>query len=97
MGDGALLKGHGQKTDGKETIELLVTRNKTFLKLEIVLRYTSIPIQFKECYFSNVTQCRINNNNNNSIKFFIIYVPSQQPQGQLQTQHSADTGESITT
>jgi hypothetical protein len=32
--------------------------------------------------------CRITNNNNNSIKFFIIYVPSQQPQGQLQTQHS---------
>jgi hypothetical protein len=30
------------------------------------------------------------NNNNNSIKFFIIYVPSQQLQGQLQTQHSAD-------
>jgi hypothetical protein len=28
--------------------------------------------------------------NNNSIQFFIIYVPSQQPQGQLQTQHSTD-------
>jgi hypothetical protein len=27
----------------------------------------------------------------NSIQFFIIYVPSQQLQGQLQTQHSADT------
>jgi hypothetical protein len=26
----------------------------------------------------------------NSIQFFIIYVPSQQPQGQLQTQHSTD-------
>jgi hypothetical protein len=26
-------------------------------------------------------------NNNNSIQFFIIYVPSQQLQGQLQTQH----------
>jgi hypothetical protein len=24
------------------------------------------------------------------IQFFIIYVPSQQPQGQLQTQHSTD-------
>jgi hypothetical protein len=32
-----------------------------------------------------------NNNNNNSIKFFIIYVPSEQLQGQLQTQHSVDT------
>jgi hypothetical protein len=28
--------------------------------------------------------------NNNSVQFFIIYVPSQQLQGQLQTQHSAD-------
>jgi hypothetical protein len=25
-----------------------------------------------------------------SIQFFIIYVPSQQPQGQLQAQHSVD-------
>jgi hypothetical protein len=31
-----------------------------------------------------------NNNSNNSIQFFIIYVPCQQPQGQLQTQHSVD-------
>jgi hypothetical protein len=35
------------------------------------------------------------NNNNNSvqffIQFFIIYMPSQQLQGQLQTQHSVDT------
>jgi hypothetical protein len=30
-------------------------------------------------------------NNNNSIQFCIIYVPSQQPQGQLQTQHSVGT------
>jgi hypothetical protein len=28
--------------------------------------------------------------NNNSIQFFIIYMPSQQPQGQLQAQHSVD-------
>jgi hypothetical protein len=27
----------------------------------------------------------------NSIQFFIIYVPSQQLQDQLQTQHSVDT------
>jgi hypothetical protein len=38
-----------------------------------------------------------NNNNNNSIQFFIIYVPSQQPQGQLVTEHSVDTGKSIIT
>jgi hypothetical protein len=31
----------------------------------------------------------------NSVQFFIIYVPSQQPQGQLQTQHSVDTGNYI--
>jgi hypothetical protein len=36
-----------------------------------------------------------NNNNNNSVEFFIIYVPSQQLQGQLQTQHSADIGKYI--
>jgi hypothetical protein len=32
---------------------------------------------------------------NNSIQFFIIYLPSQQMQGQLQTQHSVDTGNHI--
>jgi hypothetical protein len=30
-----------------------------------------------------------------SIQFFIIYVPSRQLQGQLQTQHSVDTGNHI--
>jgi hypothetical protein len=35
------------------------------------------------------------NNNNNSIQFFIIYVSSQQLQGQLQTQHSVDTSNYI--
>jgi hypothetical protein len=34
-------------------------------------------------------------NDNNSIKFFIIFVPGQQLQGQLQTQHSVDTGNYI--
>jgi hypothetical protein len=38
----------------------------------------------------------MNNNNNNSILFYlIIYVPSQQLQGQLQTQHSVDIGNYI--
>jgi hypothetical protein len=32
-----------------------------------------------------------NNNNNNSIQFFITYVPSQQLQVELQTQHIVDT------
>jgi hypothetical protein len=32
---------------------------------------------------------------NNSIQFFIINVPSQQLQGQLETQHSVDTGNKI--
>jgi hypothetical protein len=31
----------------------------------------------------------------NSIQFIIIYVPSQQPQDQLQTQHSIDTSNHI--
>jgi hypothetical protein len=35
------------------------------------------------------------NSNNNSIQFFIIYVPSQQPQGQLQAQHSVVTSSYI--
>jgi hypothetical protein len=35
------------------------------------------------------------NDNNNSVTFLIIYLPSQQPQGQLQTQHSVDTGNYI--
>jgi hypothetical protein len=30
-----------------------------------------------------------------SIQFFIIYVPSQQPQGQLQTEHRVDTSNYI--
>jgi hypothetical protein len=36
-----------------------------------------------------------NNNNNYIIQLFIIYVPSQQLQGELQTQHNADTGNCI--
>jgi hypothetical protein len=35
------------------------------------------------------------NYNNNSIQFFIIYVPSQQLQGQLQTEHRVDTSNYI--
>jgi hypothetical protein len=31
----------------------------------------------------------------NSIQFFIIYVPSQQPQGQLKTEHRVDTSNNI--
>jgi hypothetical protein len=38
-----------------------------------------------------------NNNNNNSIQFnsLFFYAPSQQPQSQLQTQHSVDTSNYI--
>jgi hypothetical protein len=35
------------------------------------------------------------NKYNNSVQFFIIYVLSQQLQGQLQTQHCVDTGNYI--
>jgi cyclophilin family peptidyl-prolyl cis-trans isomerase len=38
---------------------------------------------------------RRGNDNNNSAQFFITYVTGQQPQGQLQTQHSVDTGNYI--
>jgi hypothetical protein len=34
-------------------------------------------------------------NNNNAIQLFIIYVPSQQLQGQLQRQHSEDKSNCI--
>jgi hypothetical protein len=37
-----------------------------------------------------------NDNNNNSVlQFFIIHAPSQQLQGQLQTEHSVDTSNYI--
>jgi hypothetical protein len=41
---------------------------------------------------------KFNNNNNkkkNSNQLFIIFMPSQQLQGQLQTQHSTDIGNYI--
>jgi hypothetical protein len=37
---------------------------------------------------NNNNNSNTNNTNNNLIQFFIIYAPSQQLQGQLQTQHS---------
>jgi hypothetical protein len=40
---------------------------------------------------STLPRQNISNNNNNSIQLFIIYVPSQQLQGQLQTQHCLGT------
>jgi hypothetical protein len=40
--------------------------------------------------FSFYRLCITNNNINNSIQFFVIYMLSQQLQGQLLTQHSVD-------
>jgi hypothetical protein len=57
-----------------------------------------IVIQIYSHQYSHHHHNKSNNNddnNNNSIKFFIIYVPSQQLQGQLQTQHSVYTGNYI--
>jgi hypothetical protein len=45
------------------------------------LRVQATRSQLKCPHFQHLS------NNNNSIEFFIIYVPSQQPQGQLQTEH----------
>jgi hypothetical protein len=45
----------------------------------------------KKDIFEPTVKNEYNNNNNNSIQFFIIYVPSQQLQGQLRTRHSANT------
>jgi hypothetical protein len=51
-------------------------------------------IQFNsDCYL--FTFLVNSHNTNNSIQFFIIYVPSQQPQGQLQTEHSVDKSDYI--
>jgi hypothetical protein len=44
---------------------------------------------------TNTRKTNKNQENNNSIQFFIIYVPSQQPQGQLQAQHSVGTNNNI--
>jgi hypothetical protein len=46
-------------------------------------------------YLDPVENVLLNIATNNSIKFFIVYVPSQQLQGQLQTQHSVYTGNYI--
>jgi hypothetical protein len=43
----------------------------------------------------NVYTINLELTNNNSIQFYIIYVLSQQLQGQLQTQHSIDTGSHV--
>jgi hypothetical protein len=40
----------------------------------------------------NMDRDNIKTDANNSIQFFIIYVPGQQSNGQLQTQHSLDAG-----
>jgi hypothetical protein len=40
-------------------------------------------------------QMNVIHNNNNSIRLFTIYMPSQQLQGQLQTQYSAVIGNYI--
>jgi hypothetical protein len=39
--------------------------------------------------------CRVNSYNSNNNFNSIIYVPSQQPQGQLQTEHRLDTSNYI--
>jgi hypothetical protein len=52
---------------------------------------TVISLPFYQYYDNNNN----NNNNSTSIQSFIIYVPSQQPQCQLQTEHSVDTSNDI--
>jgi hypothetical protein len=48
----------------------------------------------KLCYYL-VLKFYSTSSSSNSIQFFIIYVPSQQPQGQLQTEHKVDTSNYI--
>jgi hypothetical protein len=56
----------------------------------MITPHTSHPIS---SFSSSSNNDNNNNNNNTSIQFCIIYVPSQHLQGQLQTQHSVDTGQ----
>jgi hypothetical protein len=56
-----------------------------------------VMIQFNSIQFNSLLfMCRVNSYKANYgqiiiiLQFFIIYVPSQQPQGQLQAQHSVD-------
>jgi hypothetical protein len=51
---------------------------------------------FLSTLFSDIFNlCVRHNDNNISVRFFIIYVPSQQLQSQLQTQHGVGTGNYI--
>jgi hypothetical protein len=50
----------------------------------------TISLVQKENVSITTTSDNCGDGDNNLIKFFIIYMPSQQPQGQLQTQHSVD-------
>jgi hypothetical protein len=52
---------------------------------KVITIIVTIAIPITQIYNNSIS-----NNNNNSIQFFIIYVPSQQLQGQLRTQHSVD-------
>jgi hypothetical protein len=56
--------------------------------------YFSVLLQITLAAEAHPTK-EINRLNNNPIQIFIIYVPSQQLQGQLQTQRSVDTGNYI--
>jgi hypothetical protein len=61
--------------------------------VEICTHYAgSIGALIRRTVFIRETNTNNNNNNNNnkSVKIFIIYVPSQQLQGQWRTQHSLD-------
>jgi cyclophilin family peptidyl-prolyl cis-trans isomerase len=49
--------------------------------------YPSLDLTKAKYSINRLSMVDDDDNNNNSIQFFIIYVPSQQLQGQLQTQH----------
>jgi hypothetical protein len=76
----------------KEKKETRKTKYKTQAIYTIWVRIIKQSNSFN---FYLVT-CRLNSQvANNSVQFFIIYVPSQQRLGQLQTQHRVDTGNYI--
>jgi hypothetical protein len=69
--------------------KIAIMRQKNFIHLHTYIVHTNNDDDDDDDDDDN------NNNNNNAIQFFIIYVPSEQLQGQLQTHHSADTSNYI--
>jgi predicted transglutaminase-like protease len=65
------------------------TKTHRYWKSNFIFTATIVTESYQSKYIYVLLYC------NNSIQLFIIYVLSQQPEGQLQTQHSVDTSSYI--